>query len=294
MIVLIGAGSIGGYLAWQLVGTGAPVTLCTRSPFEALVVEDETGIHSAGVSPLTEASRVPEAEWVLLSTKAHQTPDAADWLRGACGPSTRAVVVLQNGVEHVERVAPFVGGTPILPAVVNIAAEAVAPGHIRHHSHAQIEVPADDTGRSFAALFEGTGVTVSVVDDFVTALWRKLIGNVTASPITALTRRRIEVMADPAIQGLARGLASECIAVANAAGATIPAAAAERLVTAMARDAASRSWTFGSSMLYDLLAGRPTEHETLTGAVVRYGERYGIPTPLNAAILALLRGASGS
>jgi 2-dehydropantoate 2-reductase len=294
MIVLVGAGSIGGFLAWQLARSGSSPILCTRTPFDTLVVEDAAGAHAVELPVLTEASRVPEAEWVLLTTKAHQTPDAAAWLRGACGPSTRAVVVLQNGVEQVERVAPFVDGTPILPAVVNIAAEAVSPGRIRHHAYARLEVPAGALGRAFAALFDRSDVTVGLADDFVTTVWRKLIANVTASPITALTGRRIDVMAEPSVRSLATRLAEECIAVANAAGAVIPAEDAGRLVEAMAADATSTSWTFGSSMLYDRLAGRPTEHEALTGAVVRIGERLGVPTPLNAAILALLRGASGS
>ncbi len=74
---------------------------------------------------------------------------------------------------------------------------------------------------------------------------------------------------------------------------TIAAEEAAVVVDAMAQNAATTSARFGSSMLYDRLAGRSTEHEALTGAVVRHGRRYGIPTPLNSAILALLRGASG-
>ncbi len=294
MIVIIGAGSIGGFLAWQLDRAGAPVTLCTRSPFETLVVESAGDRHTVRVPVLTQAHRLPEAEWVLLATKAHQTPDAADALRRACGPSTRGVVVLQNGVEHAERVAPFVGDAPVLPAVVNIAAEAVAPGHVRHHAYARLEVPDGPLGRSLAGLFESSDVELGLVEDFTSTAWRKLIANVTASPITALTRRRIDVMAEPSIRSLATALASECIAVANAAGARIEDEEAAAIVDGMARNAAGTSRSFGSSMLYDRLAGRSTEHEALTGAVVRHGERHGIATPLNAAILALLRGASGS
>ncbi len=292
MIAIIGSGSIGGFLAYQLARRNAPLTLCTRSPFDTLVIEDADGRHEVEVPVLTDASEVGHAEWVLLSTKAHQTPDAADWIRGTCGPSTRGVVVLQNGVEHEERVAPLVAGAPVLPAVVNIAAEAIAPGRIRHHAYARLEVPANALGRAFAALFEDTEVSVGLVEDFTSTVWRKLIANVTASPITALTGRRIEVMADPSIRVLATDLARECIAVANAAGAQIDVDEADTVIDGMAHNATTVYSDFGSSMLYDRMAGRTTEHEALTGAVVRNGARYGIPTPLNAAILALLRGAS--
>lgn len=291
MIALIGAGSIGGYVAWQLVRAGRSVTLCVRVPFEQLVVIDDGGAHPVDAEVCSDPRRLAQAEWVLLATKAHQTQDAAAWLAAACGPSTRAVVVLQNGVDHAERVAPFVGATPILPAVVSIGAEVLAPGRIRHHAYSNLEVPDGELGRAFAALFAGSDLEVTTTADFGASLWRKLISNVTASPITALTGRRIEVMADPAVRALAVGLAAECIAVARAEGAAIPVEAAALLVEGIAKNAAG--WPpFGSSMLYDRLAGRDTEHETLTGAVVRLGARHGIATPLNAAMLSLLRVAA--
>lgn len=291
MIALIGAGSIGGYVAWQLAGRGQGVSLCVRSTFERLVVEDAAGDHPVDAVVLTDPAKLGEVEWVVLATKAHQTSAAAAWLKAACGPATRAVVVLQNGVEHEQRVAPFVGATPVLPAIVSIGAEVLAPGRIRHHAYSGIEVPDGELGAAFAALFEGSAVKLSRVPDFCTSLWRKLISNVTASPITALSGRRIEVMADPSIRDLAIGLASECIAVARAEGAQIPLAAAVEFIDGMARNAAG--WpAFGSSMLYDRLAGRETEHEALTGAVVRIGARHAIATPLNAAVLSLLRAAA--
>ncbi|MEZ4330663.1 MAG: 2-dehydropantoate 2-reductase [Myxococcota bacterium] len=291
MIAIVGPGSIGGYVAWQLARAGHPLVLCVRRRFERLVVEDESGAHAVEAAVHDDPRAIEPAEWVLLATKAHQTEAAAGWLAAACGPKTRAVVVLQNGVEHEERVRPFVGATPILPAVVSIGAEVLAPGRIRHHAYAGIEVPEGPLGRSFAALFRGTDVTVDCVADFRSAVWRKLISNVTASPITALTGRRIEVMADPAVHALAVGLARECIAVGRAEGARIPLEAAGEFVAGIAKNAAE--WPpFGSSMLYDRVAGRATEHEALTGAVVRLGGLHALDTPLNAAMLALLRAAA--
>lgn len=291
MIAVIGPGSIGGYVAWQLATRGHPLALCVRTPIERLVVEDDAGVHPVDARIASDPSSIGEAEWVVLATKAHQTEQAAPWLARACGPSTQAVVVLQNGVEHEARVAPFAGGRPILPAIVSIGAEVLAPGHVRHHAYAALEVPDGALGRAFAALLEGSAIGVSRVADFRTTAWRKLISNVTASPITALTARRIEVMADPAVRDLAIGLARECIEVARAEGAEIPLAAAVDFVDGMARNAAG--WpAFGSSMLYDRIAGRATEHEALTGAVVRIGARHGLATPLNGAMLSLLRAAA--
>ena len=288
-IVVVGAGSIGGYVAFELARAGHEVVLCVRSPFERLVVDDEKGQrHEASLPVLTDPAQVPAADWIILATKAHQTEVAAAWLRGACGPSTRGVIVMQNGVEHEARVRPHVGDVPVLPCIVRCGAEAIAPGHIVHHGFADFDVPAGPIADALAPVFASTALRLVAVDDFVTVAWQKLISNVTCSPLTALTRRRLEILRDDAIADLAEQLAVECLRVGQAAGAKIDESMARPMVEGM-RTVNPR---MGSSMLYDQLAGRPTEYEALTGAVVRFGRRFHIPTPMNDAIYALLSVAS--
>jgi 2-dehydropantoate 2-reductase len=288
-VAIIGAGSIGGYFAGELVSGGHEVVLCVRTPFPRLVVDHLDGRRVEVVAPvLTDPAELEPADWVLLATKAHQTSAAAAWLGAACGAATHAVAVLQNGVDHEARVRPFVGDTPVLPAIVRCGAEAVAPGHVVHHGFSELEVPAGPLAADLSALFAGTDAGIVFTDDFVSAVWRKLVSNVTASPITALTTQRLGVMRRPEIQRLAIALAEECVRVANAAGATIPLDEARMSIENMAHT----NPDMGSSMLYDRLAGRPLEHEALTGAVVRHGRAHGIDTPLNEVVYALL-GAIG-
>jgi 2-dehydropantoate 2-reductase len=47
-------------------------------------------------------------------------------------------------------------------------------------------------------------------------------------------------------------------------------------------------------MLQDVEARRQTEIDFLNGGIVRFGREYGVPTPLNEAILALMRGVEES
>jgi 2-dehydropantoate 2-reductase len=96
--------------------------------------------------------------------------------------------------------------------------------------------------------------------------------------------RRIDVMRDPGIADLARGLLLEAVQVGRAEGADLRDENIEAIVVATGRYGDAT----GSSMLYDRLAGRPLEHQFLTGEVVRRAAAHGIPVPLNAAILALL------
>ncbi len=174
----------------------------------------------------------------------------------------------------------------MLPTVVYASAERVAPGHVRHHTGQRIIVPAGPVGAAFARLFEGSTLAVDPVDDFTTALF----GNIAVNPITTLTTRRIGIMRDPEIRNFAGGLLTEAVAVGRAAGADLRFSDVEETLDFYA----AYNPSGGSSMLYDRLAGRPLEHEHLTGALVRAAARHGIEVPLNRAVLALLRGLDGA
>lgn len=284
-VAIVGAGSIGGFFGAQAHHAGHEVLLCTRSPFDKLVLEHDGARTDVPLRAITRTADIDApADWVLLATKAHHTQAAGAWLEALCGPETCAVAVLQNGVEHRERVAPFVGDTEVLPTTVMCAAEAVAPGHIIHHGHGRLEAPAGRLADELGELFRGSEAQIVPVDDFTTAVWHKLLRNIAANGLTALTGQRLAVVARPEIRSLAVGLLLECIAVANREGAAISTDEATPLVEGYAKVPPQ----MGSSMLYDRMAGRPLEWEALYGAVVRLGARHGIATPFSEAIAGLL------
>ncbi len=287
-VAIVGGGGIGGYMAAQLAWAGQPVTLCVRTPFERLTVADGGGIREAPVRIAAEPDGIGPVRWLLITTKAQDTAGASSWVEALAGAET-TVVVVQNGIRQAERVRPFAGPAAILPAIIRCSVERTRPGHVVHHGAASMVVPAGPDGQAFAGLFAGTAFDVAQDADFVTASWRKLLANVVGNAITALTLRRSDVLSEPAIRDLARGLLAEAVAAGRADGADISAADAERVTAAFA----GRGTGGGSSMLYDRLAGRPLEHRYLTGAVVEAADRHGIDVPLNRAVLALLSAASG-
>ncbi|MFF4949708.1 2-dehydropantoate 2-reductase [Streptomyces chattanoogensis] len=284
-IAVIGAGAIGGYLAALAQWAGLDVTVCVRSPLDALTVETGGEERRAAVGFATDPAQVAPVDWVLLATKAQDTAGAEGWLRRLCGPGT-GVVVVQNGVGHRERVAPYVPeGTGILPALAYISAERIAPGRIRHHIASELHVSEGALADGFAAALAGSGLTVRPVGDFTTEAWRKLFVNLALNPLTALLQQRTGIFADPEMAGLTRDLLREAVVVARAEGADV----GEQDVGNTLEIYGAIPPDGGSSMLFDRLAGRPMEHEYLTGAVVRAGERHGIATPLNGMLLTLLR-----
>jgi 2-dehydropantoate 2-reductase len=229
-----------------------------------------------------EAGELPALRVAVLATKIHHTPDVADWL--AALPSGSTVLAAQNGVDHRARIGPMTAAD-VVPTLVYRNAQRTGPGEVRvRRTGRGLVVPDDEAGRVAAGLFEGSGLDVDVVTDFATAAWEKLLTNVTANPLTALTGRPLDVLREPAVGALALDLALEAVAVARAEGTALTPQHARDIVAWL------QALPDGtpSSMLQDRLAGRPMEHEGLLGPVVALGRRHGVPTPLTSAMLALL------
>ena len=282
MIAVVGAGAIGGLLAAELVALGHEVTVCARRPFSRLVVERASAPLDVPVTVVTAPDDAGAAEWVLVALKAQDSAGAAPWLEALRGPET-VVVGVQNGVEHRENL-----GAEVVPALAYTAVERVSDGVLRHSSGERLIVPASAAG--FAPLFDGSALQVELVDDFLTAAWRKLLANLAGNAITTLTLRRAGALRGGGLRELARGLLLEGVAVGRAEGAAL---SDEDVARTLAFYDALPPET-GSSMLFDRLAGRPLEHQGLTGAVVRAAGRHGLEVPLNHAILALLEGLDGA
>jgi len=286
-VAVIGLGSIGGVAAGCLAALGRhDVIACVRKPIDKLTLEQPGGAIELPLRSLTDPAQAEPADWVLLCTKTYQTDAAAPWLARLCTPPTR-VAVLQNGVDHVARVAPLANGASVIPVIVYYNGERLAPDRVRLRQGASSDfvVANDPAGHAFAQLFAGTPLRVQLGDDFITMAWRKLLINAIASPITALTLQRQAVLRRDDVKELALALLDEAIAVGRAEGARLADDEGARTLATLFTFAGE----LGTSMYFDRLAGRKIEVEALTGAIVAAGARHGIATPLNKALLALLR-----
>jgi 2-dehydropantoate 2-reductase len=282
-VAVIGTGAVATVAASAAEQSGLDVILCARSRVGPIVLELDGKERRLAAAVTYDPDRVQRADWVLLATKAQQTQQARPWLARLCGPGS-VVVVLQNGVDHLERVRPLVASATVLPALVYIAAERVAPGRVVHRRGRRIVLPTGPSARAFAALMASSWLEVAEDDDFLTAAWRKLLSNIAANPITALTARRLGVLRDQEICELARALLAEAVAVGIAEGARLSAEDVPRTLAFYDQFGDQD----GTSMLYDREAGRPVENEQISGAVTRLGRRHGVPTPANQAMYALL------
>jgi 2-dehydropantoate 2-reductase len=287
-IAVIGLGSIGGVVAGCLTAAGRyHVTACVRRPIERLVLDAPAGTVELPLTVFTDPAQIKEpADWVLVCTKTHQTLSTAPWLARLCAPATR-VAVLQNGIGHVERVAPLAGGAAVQPIIVYYNGERLGPDRVRLRQGSDQDMAAADDadGQAFAQLFAGTPLRVQLSPEFPTLVWRKLLINVVANPITTLTLQRQAVLRRADIQELCHAILAEAVAVGRAEGVRLEEDEPQRAMATLFTFAGE----LGTSMYFDRLAGRTLEVEALTGAIVAAGERHGLAMPLNRALLALLR-----
>jgi 2-dehydropantoate 2-reductase len=292
-IVLIGPGAIGGTAAAAIAQRGRDrLTICAHSKSETLKLtrSDTQETQAFPVTVVTSADEAQHADWVLLAVKSHQTASAADWLKATVGPNTK-LAILQNGVEHRDRVAPYIpANTPIVPVVVQLPAQRTAPGEITTYGPSLLIVGDDEHCRAFAELFADTFVRVQCDSDFRSREWEKLCLNAASGSLTTLTMDPDCIATAPGLRDLAQRIVEECVAVGRAEGAKF----ADDHAANLANMLAARRGNRGNSMFYDRRDGKELEWDARNGVIARLGCKHGIATPVSDVIVALLQALSPS
>jgi 2-dehydropantoate 2-reductase len=288
-IAVMGAGAVGCYYGGMLARAGHDVTLVGRRQHveamrgSGLRVERKDFDASFPVRAAEDASGVQGAKLVLFSVKSPDTEragrDMAPYL-----DADAAIISLQNGVDNAERLAAVLK-REVIPAVVYMAAEMAAPGHVKHNGRGELVIGRANTSARIAAAFVAAGVPVEVSDNVAGTLWAKLIVNCAYNALSAITQLPYgRLVAGEGIPALMSGIVDECLAVARAAGVNVPGdmhAATRRIAETMPGQL--------SSTAQDLARGKPTEIEHLNGFVARKGEALGVPAPLNAMLVAIVK-----
>jgi 2-dehydropantoate 2-reductase len=243
----------------------------------------------------SDAKELPACDFGIVATKAmHTEPAIAATARAF---SDGSVCTVQNGLGNEEALAAHV--SRVIRGTTFPAGRVVEPGHV------QWDVKGDTTIGPFepspAPLAEverladactRAGLPTTAVADARGPQWRKVIFNAATNPIGALTGlTHGRVCEDPALRKLVTGLVDEGKAVAAAQGIELD-ADPEQLIDHAARP--DVAYDHKASMLQDVESRRETEVDYLNGGIVRFGSELGVPTPLNEAILALVKGLERS
>ena len=295
-ILVVGAGSTGGYFGGRLAQAGRDVTFLVR-PARAAALRDK-GLQI--VSPYGDVALAPQLvtadalkqsyDAILLTVKAFGLDAAMDDLAPAVGRDTMILPVL-NGMRHVDRLTERFGQQAVAGCVCKVATIVDPEGRIvqlnRLQDLAYGEMDGNRTGRiqQLDAAMQGAGFPARLAEDIQAEMWEKWDTLAALGAITCLMRGNIgEVNAAPGGTPFILGLLDEVFAVVTAEGhPPRPAFVAE--VRKLLTDPAS---TQTPSMYRDLQQGRPIEAEQIVGDMLARGARHTLATPLLAAAYAHL------
>ena len=242
-----------------------------------------------------DATDLPPCDFGIVATKAmHADAAVAATAHAFAGG---AIASVMNGVGNEETIAghvqqvirgtTFPAGKLLEPGVVQwdvMGDTTLGPFEPQPAPVADIERLAEACTRA--------GMPTQAVADARPPQWRKVIFNASTNPIGALTGlTHGRVCEDPALRALVSGLVDEGKAVATAQGIVLDADPEELIDHAARPDVA---YDHRASMLQDVEARRLTEIDYLNGGIARFGRERGVPTPLNDAITALVKGVEAS
>jgi 2-dehydropantoate 2-reductase len=297
---IVGSGAVGGYYGAKLWQAGHDVTFVARGRhLEAirrtgLQIKSPLGDFVARGGAVEDTSAAGPVDCVVLATKAYDNDTALPKLVPLAGAGG-TVLTLQNGVDSIDECAATVGRGAVIGGSAYIAAAVEAPGLIvQTGTHTRLVFgEVFDTGSGVsprvAAIRDAlaaTGVEVEAVADARIPLWEKFIYLAPFAAFTGAARLPIGgIWKFPHVREMFYDACREVERVARAEGVTVP---ADR-ITRIERYMAALPPSTRSSLLIDLQQGKRIEVEALQGAVVRRGRKAGVPTPIVAALYAVLK-----
>jgi 2-dehydropantoate 2-reductase len=242
----------------------------------------------------SDAQELPPCDFGIVATKAMHTEPAIAATAHAFRDG--AVATVQNGLGNEETIARHV--ERVIRGTTFPAGRIVAPGHVQWDVKGDTTLgPYDDRVtlpqvEQLADACTRAGLPTRAVADARGPQWRKVIFNSATNPIGALTGlTHGRVVERPDLRRLVTGLVDEGKAVAAAQDIVLDADPEELIDHAAKPEVA---YDHKASMLQDVEARRPTEIDYLNGGIVRFGTEHGVPTPLNEAIWALVKGVEQS
>lgn len=299
-IAFIGAGAVGGFYGAQMARQGHDVSFVARGAhLEAI---QKNGLRIIGplgdytVQPQAESdpARIGHVDYVVHTVKTYDNAGAIPLIRPLVGPST-SVLTLQNGVDSAEEIAAVVGEPATLGGSTYIATAIDAPGVIKQTgTHRRVvfgeyfkpESSVTARVKTLADAMAACDIHVEPVVDSRHTVWEKFTYLAPFAAFTGAARLPIgPLWSDDYIKNMFLDAVEEVANVARAHGVKLPDDHRERVYEyAIKLPPSTRS-----SLLIDLQLGKRIEVEALQGSVVRRGAKMGVPTPIMAALYAVLK-----
>jgi 2-dehydropantoate 2-reductase len=309
-VAIVGAGSIGGFIAAALDRSGTDVAVVARGKHlaairrDGLIVESDLGPLCARVDAAEDLRELGDFDALLLTFKAHQWPELLPQLEPFSRTKT-TIATLQNGlpfwyvrdeplasVDPGGRIARLFPDEQVVAGVVHVSGHITSAGRIKQSGGTRYVLgpPAggsDARSERLVALFANAGLSPEPDANVRATVWLKLVNNVGLNAVSVLRHLTIAPMlADAGARADVRTLMTEALHVGQALGVVAEVDIDARIAYAARLDDVK------TSMLQDFERERPLELEPILGAVLELAKRLNVEVPhVRAAYDALLAGA---
>jgi 2-dehydropantoate 2-reductase len=300
-ICVIGCGAVGSLFAAHLARAGEAEVFAYDVSADHVAAINAQGLRLGGAADFTaslkastDPAEIPHCDYGIVATKAIHTKTAIAQAARIFDERS-AVCSVQNGVGNEELIAEHV--RYVIRGTTFPAGHIVAPGHVGYDIKGDTWIgPFEPTKtpmervNELAGLMTRAGMNTVALADARGAQWTKLIFNASTNPVGALTRLHHGAATRfPPTGELFEALIREGEAVAKALGIEL-----HGDPRALVQKGANAPGKHKASMLQDVLASRQTEVDFMNGAIVAWGEKTGVPTPLNRAMWSLIKGLEHS
>jgi len=296
----LGAGALGSAIGGTLARNGKEVYLVDqwqehvdRMNQDGLIfIEDEKEIRIP-IKAVTDPSTLGTMDVIVVLVKSFATETAIKQASPLIGPET-VVVSLQNGLGNEEIIEKQVGSEKIIGGKAYVGGVLKAPGKIIPGVVGKEICIGEMTGetteriKKIAQEFNDGGIITKISDNIKGMIWDKLLINVATGALAGITGlgygdlykiKEIEETAFAAIE--------EGIAVAKASNISL---STEKPKQIWEKAAVGLPYEFKTSILQSLEKKQRSEVDFINGAVVRWGKKLNIETPVNHALTACVKG----
>jgi len=301
-VVVVGAGAMGGLFGGLLAEGGLDVTLVDAWP-EHIERIKQKGIRIVGVGgdrdipvkATTDGSEVKAADVVLFQCKAFANEGAANSVKHLFGNGTVAIT-FQNGLGNEQKLGAILGADNVIGGLTAQAGLAEGPGIVRNFGDLPTHIGEFGGGLSdrtvaIAKAFTAHGLPVTASAEIKREKWKKLLGNVALGAISAVTDlRSFEIMRIPELQEIVFRAVDEAAAVAKHEGVALDVAEARSVLMTLVDTSGGGTGNSKSSMREDIIRKRPTEIDTIHGAVARLARQHNVPVPTIDTMVAMVKG----
>jgi 2-dehydropantoate 2-reductase len=294
-IMMVGAGSVGGYLGAHLARHHPNVSFLLRPKTLAAVRQQGLRVRSASgnvtVHPraASDARQLPRPDLIILAVKAYDLDEVMAQIEPVMTDQT-VILTLQNGIDTEDRLIARFKRDCVVGGVAFIYSKIAAPGLIDHYKKGAVaigELMGHESERllQIRDLFTSAGIPCQLSKDIRRSKWEKMCWNCVFNPLTVLIDDKVsKALEHPEMMRVIHQIVSEVMAVSAAVKVPLPADMPDRVVkwTQEIRD-------IHTSMYDDWKAGRQTEIRNLNGYIVDKGRALGVPTPVNEALTAMIK-----